>query len=125
HVDGDDWIFPGVSPGKPISPLATTRALARLREKFKAAGVEALTAHDLRRSAASLLGRLGEPPHVIERVLNHTPQGVTEAVYLKHDYYGERVQALQKLGERIEALRKGETAKVLPINEKKRAANAR
>ncbi len=126
HVEGDDWIFPSVSAGKPISPLAATRALARLKEKFAAAGVDALTPHDLRRTAASILGRLGEPPHVIERALNHTPQGVTESVYLKHDYFAEREQAMQRLGERVDALRKGRrVAKLLRLDQGRRRARAR
>jgi integrase len=51
------------------------------------------TLHDLRRSMRSGLGRLGVPPHIAERVINHAPGGV-EAVYDKYKYQDEIKAAL-------------------------------
>jgi len=53
--------------------------------------------HDLRRTAASGMARLGAPPHVIGRVLNHAPAaslGQIGAVYVRHDYTHETRQLL-------------------------------
>jgi integrase len=52
--------------------------------------------HDLRRTAASGMARLGFQPHIIERVLNHVSgaQGGLVGVYQRHDYREERRQAL-------------------------------
>jgi integrase len=52
--------------------------------------------HDLRRTAASGMARLGTPPHVLAKILNHTPgsaQGVT-AIYNRHGYDREKRHAL-------------------------------
>jgi integrase len=52
--------------------------------------------HDLRRTAASGMARLGIPPHVVDRVLNHsagTIRGVA-AVYNRFEYRDERRAAL-------------------------------
>lgn len=54
----------------------------------------AFTPHDLRRTFSTRLGDLGIAPHVIEKILNHTMQGVM-AVYNRSEYETERVQAMQ------------------------------
>jgi integrase len=51
------------------------------------------TLHDLRRTTRSGLGRLGVPPHIAERVINHAPGGV-EAVYDLYTYQAEMKAAL-------------------------------
>jgi len=50
--------------------------------------------HDLRRSAASGMARIGGQPHVIERVLNHAHQGMT-AIYQRHQYLDEMRSILE------------------------------
>jgi len=53
--------------------------------------------HDLRRTAASGMARLGVPPHVVEKLLNHssgTIKGVA-AVYNRHQYQDECRQAAE------------------------------
>ena len=53
--------------------------------------------HDLRRTAASGMARLGIPPHVVEKLLNHssgTIKGVA-AIYNRHEYHEERRRALE------------------------------
>lgn len=77
--------------------------LAALRDAAAEAGedpgtvtLEAWKLHDLRRTAASTLARLGTPPHVVAAILNHSPgatQGIT-AVYNRHDYAAEKRAAL-------------------------------
>jgi integrase len=61
-------------------------------------GVTGWRLHDLRRTAASGMARLGTAPHVIEKVLNHvsgTISGVA-AVYNRHGYEQEKREALRR-----------------------------
>jgi len=51
------------------------------------------TPHDLRRTAATRMHGLGVAPHVVERILNHTLQGVM-AVYNHAEYLDERRAAM-------------------------------
>jgi integrase len=56
--------------------------------------------HDLRRTAATGMARLNIPPHVVEKVLNHssgTIRGVA-AVYNRFEYLEERRAALEAWG---------------------------
>jgi integrase len=53
--------------------------------------------HDLRRTAASGMAKLGAPPHIIGHVLNHAPAaslGQIGAVYVRHDYMHETRELL-------------------------------
>lgn len=78
------------------------------------------TPHDLRRSAATLMGGLGVIPVVIERCLNHKESDRVKATYQRYEYLSERRDAFQKLGEHLSKLCAIEKqAQVVPI--KKRA----
>ncbi len=62
--------------------------------------------HDLRRTAATGMARLGFPPHVVDKVLNHvggTIRGVA-AVYNRFEYRAERHAALEAWGRHVTAL---------------------
>jgi integrase len=61
------------------------------------------TTHDLRRSAATGLARLGCPRVVQDRILNHT-DGSIAAIYDRHAYDGEAREWLQKWADRLTAL---------------------
>ena len=51
---------------------ATFSGFSKLKRKLdQLSEVSAWTLHDLRRSAATHMGRLGVAPHVVERILNH------------------------------------------------------
>jgi integrase len=59
--------------------------------------------HDLRRTAATGMAKLNFPPHVVDRVLNHTSgtiRGVA-AVYNRFEYLEERRAALEAWGNYI------------------------
>ncbi|HEY3643175.1 MAG TPA: tyrosine-type recombinase/integrase [Xanthobacteraceae bacterium] len=73
------------------------------RELDKASGVTGWRLHDLRRTCVSGMARLGVPPHVADKVLNHqsgTISGVA-AVYQRHDFLSERREALNKWGDHV------------------------
>jgi integrase len=50
--------------------------------------------HDLRRTAATHMVRLGVPELVVGRILNHAPQGVTARTYALHSYEVEKRHAM-------------------------------
>jgi integrase len=61
------------------------------------------TPHDLRRTAATTMQRLGVRTEVIEACLNHKPQGIV-AVYQRDDLWTERAAALDLLGAELQRL---------------------
>ncbi len=66
-------------------------------------GVKAWRLYDLRRTCVSGMARLGIPPHVADKILNHqggTISGVA-AVYQRHDFLSERKDALEGWDRRI------------------------
>ena len=74
------------------------KAKARVDTFMAAAGAEvaAWTLHDLRRTAATHMVRLGVLEEVVGRVLNHAPKGVTAKVYALHTYAPEKRSALDR-----------------------------
>jgi integrase len=105
-AEGQDLVFSttGKAPG-----IGFARAKARLDEAMLKAlrdadkgadGLPPFVLHDLRRTATSLMARLGIEPHICDRVLNHTSgtiRGVT-ATYNRFQYLDERRLALEALG---------------------------
>jgi integrase len=71
--------------------------VVRLR---RTSGVPDFTPHDLRSTAALLMGERGVRPDVIERVLNHTPAKIARTYNLAA-YDAEKRQALAILGDPI------------------------
>ncbi len=62
------------------------------------------TPHDLRRTAATLMGDLGVRPDVIERCLNHTEPNRIVRTYQRQKLLDEQADAWRVLGERLELL---------------------
>lgn len=63
------------------------------------------TPHDLRRTGATLMQKMGISLDVIDRCQNHVlPGGRVRRHYLHHDYKAEKTQAWQRLGEHLECL---------------------
>jgi integrase len=69
-------------------------------------GVSGWRLHDLRRTIVSGMARMGIPPHVADKILNHqsgTISGVA-AVYQRHDFLAERKEALDQWGAHVTEL---------------------
>ncbi|MDO8311374.1 MAG: integrase arm-type DNA-binding domain-containing protein [Sideroxyarcus sp.] len=71
------------------------------------------TVHDFRRTARTHLAALGVLPHIGERCLNHKVKGV-ESIYMRHDFFDERKDALQKWADLLDQLERG-GADVIPL----------
>ena len=73
--------------------------------------------HDIRRSVASGMARIGVPVPVIEKILAHrsgTFGGIT-AVYQRHSFMPEMAAALQKWADHVDRLVSGKSAKVVKL----------
>lgn len=75
--------------------------------------------HDLRRTAASGMARLGTPIHVAEKILNHVSgvlSGVA-AIYNRHSYRDEMRSALQAWANSLDALTRDVPSNVVRLAE--------
>lgn len=97
-----DYVLPNEDGRQPADAKLLTRGLARCQKRFKVAGIEPFTLHDLRRTCRTGLGRLKVESHIAERVLNHAQETDT---YDVHDYLAEKREALTRWAEHLEGLR--------------------
>jgi integrase len=94
---GEPYVF-GTAKGKRFQRFGREK-----RVIDKLCGVGAWRLHDLRRTIVSGMARLGIPPHVADKILNHqagTISGVA-AVYQRHDFLAERKEALDRWGTHV------------------------
>ena len=94
-----------------VRPLLVNNLNWSLRSALAAAGVERAKPHDLRRTTLSHLGRLGTDPLIIGHVANHvstTRNTVTTSVYVQHDYFTEKRDALTKWDAALARIVRGE-----------------
>jgi len=73
--------------------------------------------HDLRRTAASGMARLGVAPHVVEKVLAHktgTISGVA-AIYNRHGYLAEKRDALDRWAREVLRVAEDKQAQVITM----------
>jgi integrase len=74
--------------------------------------------HDLRRTGASNLARLGIAPHVVERILNHSggsTMSVIARTYNTYSYQLEMRQALEVWAAEIDRIATGTEAQMVPL----------
>lgn len=96
--DPSPWVFP--SPYAEGHLYATGKAIQRLREEH---GFD-WTPHDLRRTAATFMARMGIPRLVISKVLGHTEGENITAIYDRASYDREKREALDAWGERVQRI---------------------
>ena len=113
--NGSQWVF--------ASAYNTTRHAAKGEGRckdtkgaryylWKVSGIADWTAHDLRRTARTIMSRLNIKHHIRERILNHSQGGIV-GVYDQHDYLQEKADALVKLANEIDRIR---GAKIITSN---------
>ncbi len=127
HIQGDRWIIPAEHAKNGREHwVALSRQALRLLESRRSASRElifgtatdtgvqawvrrwcdretitpAFRPHDLRRTFATRLNTFGVMPHVVEKILNHTMEGVM-AIYNRAEYEFERVEAMQKWADEL------------------------
>jgi integrase len=91
---------------------------SRMKERLdEASGVTDWTLHDLRRTVASGLQRLGVRLEVTEAVLNHRSGSMAGivGVYQRHDYADEKRDALARWGDHVDALVSGRKGNVVAL----------
>jgi integrase len=129
EIDGADWTLPAARNKtkadlvRPLSQMALATLPERLGDfvfttdgvtsisgysKFKRAldktcGITDWTLHDLRRTARSLMSRVGVASDIAERCLGHVIGGV-RGVYDRHEYYDEKARAFEALASQIERI---------------------
>lgn len=62
------------------------------------------TAHDLRRSCATLMGQHGVAPHIIERCLNHVDPNKMQRIYQRQSTHAEQKSAWELVGRALQSL---------------------
>lgn len=87
------FVFEGRHRNKPIGGFSDLKT--RLDEAI-GEGMASWTLHDLRRTGATMMQRLGIRPEVIDACQNHLPQGI-KRVYQRHQYTTEKAQAFDAL----------------------------
>lgn len=84
-------------------------------------GVEHFTPHDLRRTAATFMSKIGFMDEVIDAVLNHKKKGIIRT-YNKNKYDAEKQSALETWERKLNNIVKGtESAKVVQLLPRKAA----
>jgi integrase len=97
------WLFPSPTADGPILARSINRAVYKT---LPGIGLENVTPHDLRRTAASGMTALGIPRLTVSKILNHVEKGVT-AVYDRHSYDAEKRHALEAWASRLEEIVSG------------------
>ncbi|RJF86792.1 hypothetical protein D3874_06970 [Oleomonas cavernae] len=115
------WVFP--APGgesamaRHGATVAIWRAAVTSGKVTTVLGIPHWTAHDLRRTAATLMEEAGISPFVIGHVLNHvsaTKATITSRVYARYTYDREKREALDLWAERLAGIIAG-AGEVVPI----------
>jgi integrase len=118
HVTTSSFVFTTNGGASPASGYSKNK---RRLDALLPADMPPWRLHDLRRSCASGMARLGINLPVIEKVLNHTSgsfAGIV-GVYQKHSFADEKRAALEAWGRRIDALVSGKHAKVAHLRGKR------
>jgi integrase len=104
-IDYNPYIFPGDGRYRRRGPKHFACGSERKRDLDKKlpADMPHWTLHDLRRTARSLMARVGVADNIAERVLGHAIGGV-QGIYNRHAYFDEKADALQRLATLVETI---------------------
>ena len=110
------WVFPNTRGTGPVGVKSFGKQLAdrqrrseeRLKNRTKAVNALALqggrwTAHDLRRTASTLMSQFGVSDDVINECLNHIKQGMS-GIYIQDRRETEQARAFDALGAKLAAI---------------------
>ena len=111
------WVFPNHNGDGPVCSKSVGKQLAdrqkpnvsafqrrcKLTDSLTLSGGK-WTAHDLRRTSATLMAQLGHSTDVIDECLNHMMQRRISRVYIQDRREAQQVQAFNALGARLQQL---------------------
>lgn len=116
------WLFPNAARNGPIRPQSFGKQLAdrqrdsgnRLNGRTKASNALSLsdghwTAHDLRRTAGTLMAKLAVSGDVIDECLNHVIESRVRRTYVRDRRPTEQAAAFERLGKRLADLLRVDT----------------
>jgi integrase len=112
HLSPQAWAVIERQPRRNEYVFATSgskhfQTFGKAKPKFdERSGVKSWVLHDLRRTMVSGMARLGIPPHIADKILNHqagTISGVA-AVYQRHEFLQERKKALELWGAHVHSI---------------------
>jgi integrase len=111
------WVFPNQAGDGPVCSKSVGKQLAdrqkpndsALQRRCKLTNALTLsggkwTAHDLRRTSATLMAQLGHSTDVIDECLNHMMQRRISRVYIQDRREAQQAQAFNALGKKLEQL---------------------
>lgn len=111
------WVFPNTKSTAPVcvksfgKQLSDRQRTTEQRLKNRTAATDSLTlpggkwtAHDLRRTAATLMASLGTSSDVIDECLNHMIQSRVTRIYIRDRREAEQAKAFDALGQKLTQL---------------------
>ena len=108
-----DYVFAGRNdPRQPMSDAAVNKALATMGFKGRQ------TAHGFRHLVSTALNEFGYEADWVERQLAHGDPDKIRGTYNKASYLEPRRQMMQTWADRLDAIRHGDSANVLPLRRK-------
>jgi len=123
------WLFPSTDLKNPVDVKTIGKQLAdrqrdpenRLAGRTKSTDSLEMpggrwTAHDLRRTAATMMAGAGVSTDVIDECLNHKLQSSVARVYIKDRRLQEQARAFDALSNRLLAIFEGRTAQVVQLH---------
>ena len=112
-----DWVFPSKSyharKNQGLTSCRMYQLSLRVAEKLE----EHCTTHDLRRTFKSHMARLRVPMEIAHRLQNHVFPGVGDAVYNRHGYFEEKLDALNRWHRELDGLTSDSKRNVVPLRE--------
>lgn len=97
------FLFPNrLDPNRPATKWALPQLVDGIRDKI---GGEAFSAHDLRRTAATVAGQAGVNFETIQKLLGHSDGRVT-SIYARYDFGKEMRSAVDRIAEHVAKARK-------------------
>jgi integrase len=113
RIEGSPYVFPSIREGSTNPASGYSKAKARLD---KLSGVQGWRYHDIRRSVATGLQRLGVRLEVTEAVLGHVSgsRAGIAGVYQRHDYAAEKRAALRRWAIEVYLMERARREKTAP-----------
>ena len=104
-ADGNGYLFPSPRQKSKLPHITSHAATRQVYVTRSQHGLQDMTAHDARRLIATTLAdKYNTPPHVIERILNHTPSDVTRRHYNRARLDNQVRQAIEQWSSHLQSI---------------------